>query len=51
MRKARPHKSRDGKAVGDNRDMIALTAVPALPTKKPPAPSVKRRLRRRELLK
>jgi len=34
------------KAVADARNEIALTADSALPPKKPPAPSSKRRLRR-----
>jgi hypothetical protein len=44
MRKARPRKSRpDGDQKSGAGNDIALTAESALPPKKPPAPSVKRR--------
>jgi hypothetical protein len=47
MRKARSRKSRrDGDQKSDTRNEIVLTAESALPPKKPPAPSAKRRLHR-----
>jgi hypothetical protein len=47
MRKARPRKScHDGDQKSDARNEIAQTAESVLPPKKPPAPSVKRRLKR-----
>jgi hypothetical protein len=50
-RKAVPRGDRKSKTAGDSHNGIALTAHSALPPKKPPMPSVKRRWRRTKVRK
>jgi hypothetical protein len=50
-RKPIAHDGGQGNKTGDARNELALTAESALPPKKPPAPSVKHRLRRAKLMK
>jgi hypothetical protein len=46
-----PNGGQRNKIAGDARNEIALTAESALPPKKPPMPSAKRRLRRAKVRK